>query len=394
MLLAHSIEAGLTIYDITKYGAKADGSDISPALLNAWTEACKSPTESRVIIPPGNYNLEAIVLKGPCMAPINLHVQGYISAQADPAHFQAGAWIQLNNLNALTVSGTGTFDGKGSMAWGLNDCGKNLNCKWSPFQISFNFVTNTVIREITSKDSKNFHMTLLGGMNVTFQNVNIVAPGDSVNTDGIHVARSNGVSILDTNIGTGDDCISLGDGSKQIKIERVNCGPGHGISIGSLSKYKDEETVEGIFVKNCTLTETMNGVRIKSWPTSPGPGSASDMHFEDIVMNNVSNPIIIDQEYCPSNQCILKSSSELVISNVSFKNIRGTSATMETIIIDCSKTHPCQNVELGDINLSYVGTRPGNATSTCSNVSPKLSGVQVPPACTAEAQKFKYALDG
>ncbi|XP_047320790.1 exopolygalacturonase-like [Impatiens glandulifera] len=329
---------------------------------------------------------------GPCKAPINFHVEGYILAHADPAHFQAGAWIQLNNINALTVSGTGTFDGQGAMAWSLNDCGKNLNCKWSPFQISFNFVTNTLIQDITSKDSKNFHITLLGGMNVTFRNVKISAPGVSINTDGIHVARSTGVNILDTLIETGDDCLSFGDGSKQIKVERVRCGPGHGISIGSLSKYKDEQPVEGIFVSNCTLTGTMNGVRIKSWPTSPGPGSASNMHFKNIIMNNVSNPIIIDQEYCPSNQCIKKSSSELKISNVSFKNIRGTSATPVAVIIDCSKTHPCENIVIQDIDLRFNGTTT-QSISKCSNVSPKTAGLQIPPPCTVTAQRFVYEMD-
>ena len=46
-------------------------------------------------------------------------------------------------------------------------------------------------------------------------------------------------------------------------------------------------------------------MRVKTWPASH-QGTASEMHFEDIVMNNVGNPIIIDQEYCPHNQCNLK----------------------------------------------------------------------------------------
>ena len=90
-----------------------------------------------------------------------------------------------------------------------------------------------------------------------------------------------------------------------MRITRVNCGPGHGISVGSLGKYVNEEPVSGIFVTNCTLANTENGVRIKSWPALYG-GSATDMHFEDIIMNNVANPIVIDQVYCPWNQCNAK----------------------------------------------------------------------------------------
>lgn len=73
-------------------------------------------------------------------------------------------------------------------------------------------------------------------------------------------------------------------------------------SIGSLGKVKNEEEVRRIKFQNCTVNGADNGVRIKTWPTSP-PSEASDITFEDILMINVSNPIIIDQEYCPSNSC-------------------------------------------------------------------------------------------
>ena len=72
-----------------------------------------------------------------------------------------------------------------------------------------------------------------------------------------------------------------------------------------LEKWKGEEPVSGIFVRDCPISNTMNGVRIKTWPASH-PGSASDMHFEGIAMNNVGDPILVDQEYCPWNQCNLK----------------------------------------------------------------------------------------
>lgn len=148
-------------------------------------------------------------------------------------------------------------------------------------------------------------MSILNGSNMTLQNVVINAPESSLNTDGIHIGRSTGINITGADIKTGDDCISLGDGSQQINIEKVICGPGHGISIGSLGRYHNEQPVIGVTVRNCTLTGTTNGVRIKTWPASP-TSIASNMHFEDITMNNVSTPILIDQKYCPYNACQAK----------------------------------------------------------------------------------------
>ncbi|KAL8519235.1 hypothetical protein ACS0TY_010248 [Phlomoides rotata] len=57
-------------------------------------------------------------------------------------------------------------------------------------------------------------------------------------------------------IGTGDDCVSLGDGCRNVNISGVFCGPGNSIRIGSLDLYKGEQDVSGITVKNCTLSMT------------------------------------------------------------------------------------------------------------------------------------------
>jgi len=66
-------------------------------------------------------------------------------------------------------------------------------------------------------------VNVLGCNNITFTNFNIVAPATSPNTDGIHIGRSTHLNITHTNIATGDDCISLGDGL-EFALERKHCG--------------------------------------------------------------------------------------------------------------------------------------------------------------------------
>ncbi|KAM1240198.1 hypothetical protein ACFX2I_045763 [Malus domestica] len=177
----------------------------------------------------------------------------------------------------------------------------------------------------------------MGCKNLVFQDFTVSAPQESVNTNGIHMGRSSGINITDTTIGTGDDCISIRHGTNQLHVTNVKCGPGHGISIGSLGRTEDEEPVSGIFIKNCTITNTDNGVRIKTWPASPAKGTVvSDVHFEDITMDNVKNPVVIDQEYCPHKLCTPEVSSKVKISDVSFKNIKGSSSGPVGIKLLCS----------------------------------------------------------
>ncbi|TXG75187.1 hypothetical protein ES332_1Z008000v1 [Gossypium tomentosum] len=148
---------------------------------------------------------------------------------------------------------------------------------------------------------------------------------------------------------------------KNLVINGVTCGPGHGISIGSLGLFKNEEPVDGVTVKNCTMTNTSNGVRIKTWPGAE-PGTCSNIHFEDITVTNVSSPIIIDQKYCPWNKCKINEESKVKLSNISFKNIHGTSARPEAVKIICSATLPCENVELADIEITHSGPTAASIT--------------------------------
>ncbi|XP_060973878.1 exopolygalacturonase-like [Cannabis sativa] len=365
-------------------------SDISQALSNAWKQACTSTTPSELLIPKGTFKLKRVTLEGPCKAPIKINLQATLQAPSDPNGFKDGdGWVTFEHIDRLTLMGGGSFDGQGKGVWGKH-CSQGQYCSKLPIclylyeyeqNVRFDYVTNSIIEDVISRDSKQFHINVLGGENITFSGVRVVAPENSPNTDGIHIGRSNRINIIDSNIQTGDDCVSIGDGSKQITVTNVTCGPGHGFSVGSLGKYKDEKAVEGVIFKGCTMKNTMNGVRIKTWPDSTD-GLASNMHFEDIDMENVGNPILIDQEYCPWNNCNKKVPSKIKLKDVTFKNIHGTSTSALAINLICSSGYPCQNVTIENIDLKYNGPE-GPITSKCKNIKPKTIGKQNPSPCNA-----------
>ncbi|XP_057483266.1 exopolygalacturonase clone GBGE184-like [Actinidia eriantha] len=373
------MDSGATVFDVTKYGAVADGEqDCAQAFIQAFNAACKSNGAAKVVIPPGTYMSGEVFFQGPCTAPapITVEVQGTVLAQTDLSEYVNGQWFAIQNIDGLVLEGGGTFDGRGSESWQYDDCGGKAACNSRlPPSLVFNKVNNSLLQGINLVNSKGFNMKICESYNFTAQGLNISAPWDSPNTDGIHISRSDLVTVSSSTIGTGDDCISIGEGSTNVSISGINCGPGHGISIGSLGKRPDEEDVRGIIVTNCTLSDTTNGARIKTWHQSPEL-QASNIVFENIVMNNVRNPIFIDQNYGSKNK---PGSSNVKISDVHFKNIRGTTISNVAVSLNCSDTVPCEGVELVDIDFKYTGkitAQDVTLTAACENVKATFSGTQ------------------
>lgn len=95
--------------------------------------------------------------------------------------------------------------------------------------VGFYSSKNIFVSGLRSINSQFFHMIVYKCNNTNLQGIKISAPANSPNTDGIHVQLSTGVSIMSSQIGTGDDCVSIGPGTTNTWIEGVSCGPGHGI---------------------------------------------------------------------------------------------------------------------------------------------------------------------
>ncbi|MFQ6621092.1 hypothetical protein Gotur_002473 [Gossypium turneri] len=226
---------------VAKFGAKADE--------KTYLKACASTSPKKIVIPKGIYFLSTATLDGPCKAPIELQVEGIVKAPTDPGAFKEPKWIAFNRIENFKLSGGGLFNGQGTTTYKREGCKNHDYCGSLPINLRFDFVTNAMIQYITTKDSKQFHVNVLGCKNITFEHFTVSAPDESPNTDGIHIWRSDGVNVLNSEIKTGDDFVSIGDGSKNLVINGVTCGPGQGISIGSVGLFKNEEPVDGVTVK-------------------------------------------------------------------------------------------------------------------------------------------------
>ncbi|KAK9146172.1 hypothetical protein Sjap_006075 [Stephania japonica] len=366
------------VISVTDFGAKGDGrTDSSQAFVMAWTSACSSEVPATMYVPRKRFLISSPVeFQGPCNGTkIEVKIDGSIVAPDGAQSLgSSDSWIMFSHVEGLVING-GAFDGVGSSLWACK--ASQQSCPEGPTTLTIFGSNNVEIRRVTSINAKLYHIVVHSCENVTLEGVRIYAPKDSPNTDGVHVQNSMNVRILDTGIRTGDDCISIGPGTRNLWIQRVACGPGHGISIGSLGKGLEEDGVENVTVKNVVFSGTQNGLRIKSWGR-PSNGYVKGVVFKQVVMNDVQNPILIDQNYCPRNEGCPNQNSGIKISGITYTDIKGTSASRVAMKFDCSDTSPCMDIGLQDIELTY---QKQPAQSFCKNVRGMTLGVVNPPSC-------------
>ncbi|XP_042054739.1 polygalacturonase-like [Salvia splendens] len=370
-----------TVVNVLDFGAKGDGAtDDTKAFETAWAKACSSSAEVNFVVPKNrNFLVKQIKFSGPCKSGIAMQIGGAIIASDDRSDYSKDRrhWIVFHGVENLVVSGGGVVNGNGKIWW-QNSCKTNKAnpCTVAPTALTFYQCTNLGVNNLKIENPQQIHLSFEKCKNVQVSNLVVTAPGNSPNTDGIHVTDTQNIKISSTTIATGDDCISIVSGSQKVLATGITCGPGHGISIGSLGAGNSEADVSDIVINGAKLSGTTNGVRIKTW--QGGSGRASNIKFQNIEMENVENPIIIDQHYCDQDKPCKEESSAVQVENILYQNIKGTSASKVAIAFDCSKSHPCEGIVMQNVKLEGGSTT--NSKAVCNNVK-FLNPPTISPNC-------------
>ncbi|KAF8026741.1 hypothetical protein BT93_F3270 [Corymbia citriodora subsp. variegata] len=312
------VSASNKTFSVSDYGAVGNGvTNDTSAFAKAWTDACNTETGASTI------------------------TKGH-----DPSK-----WLTVESVNELTVSGQGSFDGRGDGWW-------NISCKLNPKPIlRFHSCDRVTLQDVGFKNSPQTHVTVSGSSNVNLKSLTISAPNSSPNTDGIRLHDSSAVSVQDSKIGSGGDCISIGNQISDISITNIDCGPGHGISIGSLGKSGNEVNVKNIKVRNVNFHGTTNGARIKTWHV--GRGRVSQIIFSNLKFTEESG---------------------VQISDVRYQKAFGTSSTKVAINLNCSHDVPCTNISLANIELDSA-IEGVELISSCKNAFGTAEGTVKPKSC-------------
>ncbi|EOA18998.1 hypothetical protein CARUB_v10007643mg [Capsella rubella] len=372
-------------YNVLNFGAKGDGqTDDSKVFVQAWNAICRGDGDIKTLLIPSDktFLLQPTVFQGPCKSSsIKVQLDGVIVAPSDKGSWPnptSKMWIKFSYVYGLIIVGSGTINGRGSSFWELK-----LKASQRPTALHISNCDNLRINGITSIDSAKNHLSINKCNTVAISKINLFAPETSPNTDGIDISDSTNINIFDSTIQTGDDCIAINSGTSNINITGINCGPGHGISVGSLGAGGAEATVSNVQVSHCTFNQTANGARIKTW--LGGQGYARNISFTDITLINTKNPIIIDQQYIDKRHLAAEESA-VAISNVKYVGFRGTTSNKNAITLKCSETTHCRDVVMDGIDITLADG--GKPKVDCQNVDGKSSDIDLMRDCFKHSTSF------
>ncbi|KAI3452445.1 hypothetical protein Pfo_009109 [Paulownia fortunei] len=371
-----------SVFNVLNYGAKGDGTtNDTEAFKRTWDAACKA--KGGVMLVPSGYTflLQLVTFDGSyCQPNIVVQVDGKIVAPSNKSEWVTSniQWILFQRISkGITIKGYGVIDGRGLSWWNSKDSDKATVVR--PHAVRILYSSNVIVTGIRIQNAPRMHIFIDSSQYIQIFNFTVWSPGDSPNTDGIHISRVQHIDIHNTTLACGDDCVSIQTGCSDVKIYNVKCGPGHGYSIGGLGPNKLEAQVSDIAVLNSTVQNSLTGVRIKTWPS--GYGSVHNVTFSNIAMSDVQTAICIDQYYCggPKN-CVVSDMNAVAVSNITYESITGT-YTYRSVSLACSEYKPCKNLTLANVNLIPSEVNVGGKTEEpyCSNAFGKVLTNTTPP---------------
>ncbi|KAI7461635.1 Endopolygalacturonase [Hortaea werneckii] len=188
----------------------------------------------------------------------------------------------------IDMGGDQWWDGKGSNGGVTKPKGFYAHSLTDSVITGLN-IKNTPIQCFSINGAENLHV-----VDITIDNSEGDVEDGGHNTDAFDVGSSTGVYISGANVKNQDDCLAINSGT-DISFTGATCSGGHGISIGSVGG-RDDNTVENVFIPDSTITDSDNGVRIKT--VYDATGSVKNVTYSSITLSGIKKyGIVIEQDY-------------------------------------------------------------------------------------------------
>jgi polygalacturonase len=335
------------LFDITKFGARADGSTPGTASIAAAIDECSRAGGGRVLVPAGTFLTGAIHLK----SNVELHVADGATLKFDtnpasyPMVFTRWEGMELMSYSPLIyafeqknigITGKGTLDGQGSgqhwWPW-KGPWGGTVDYGWTqgmpdqraarrklfdmaeagvpvkervfgegsmlrpPFIQPYR-CENVLIADVRVRNSPfwNIHPVLC--RNVTLRGVDVYGHGP--NNDGVDPESVDHMLIEDCSFDTGDDCIAVNSGrnadgrrlatpSQNILVRNCRMREGHGgVVVGS----QISGGARWVFAENCRMDSPDLWYAIRFKNNALRGGLLENFYYRDIDVGHVGRAAI------------------------------------------------------------------------------------------------------
>ncbi|UQZ33346.1 endopolygalacturonase [Paenibacillus sp. PK3_47] len=302
----------MTVYNIADYGAIRDSGIMATGAIADAIEAASLDGGGTVVIPAGTFRTGAVRLR----SNIELHLSpgAVLSFSSEPDDYPPvlSRWegvqrqvhapcIYGENLTNVSVTGSGILEGNGAPWWDKHRNHPEELEFPRPTLIGFYGCSRVTIKDVTLLNSPSWTINPVVCSNVTVDNVYILNPADSPNTDGINPESCSGVRISNCHIDVGDDCIAIKAGtedtSERIPCENItitNCTMLHGHGAVVLGSEMSGD-IRNVTISNCVFKQTDRGIRMKS--RRGRGGTVEDIRVSNIVMEDVICPFTMNLYY-------------------------------------------------------------------------------------------------
>lgn len=284
---------------------------------------------------------------------------------------QSTAWL-LGGRN-LVIRG-GELYGNGQTWYDQNR--NRSNQPGRPIALTI-YDSHTVLVEGLTFDRPQFWSAFISrSSNIIMRDITVSAVSTSqwstVNTDGADTWNSDRILLENWHVTTEDDCIAAKGNTTNLHVRNVTCRGGNGMTVGSVGQYKDyPDYVDNVLFENVTVAEAFNAAFIKTWQGVPadnstngdagggGRGYVRNIVFRNFDLRNVSLPIQITQCIFTEAQQSNCDSSKMAISNVTWRDIRGTTTYNIAASLYCARDHPCAGITFDRVDLQSFNSTLG-----------------------------------
>jgi polygalacturonase len=308
-------------FTLTDFGAVGDGRTLNTTAFQRAIAAVERAGGGRLVVPPGVFRTgsftlcsslelhlaEGAVIEGPpTFTDYGLPEPETLTRRQAAALQKPAPLLSGRDLHDVALTGPGVIDGNGAHWWAWSERAARRVAGTEPARtimprphlVVLEGVERLLVSGITLRNSPMFHLVPRRVHDLTVEHVTVRAPwdGSAPNTDALDPGPGARFWIHHCDIDTGDDDIVIKSGGTAILIEDCLIRHGHGISIGS----ETTAGVDGMLVRNCTLEDTDNGIRIKSMRGAGG--LVRNVRYTNLTLKHVENAIVLQLDYVDNNR--------------------------------------------------------------------------------------------